>query len=323
MPELPDLTMYLEALDARTRGQTLERVTAVSPFVVRSVEPPFSALAGRSPLSFALIGKRLVVGFEGDLFLVMHLMVSGRLQWHTTRPKIHRRLMMAVFDFPAGTLVLTEAGTKRRASIYVVRGAAALEQFAHGGLDPMAVTDTLKVATGYPRPNLFAYCDYAGRRLGNMSAYLAATDPDVLGDVRRCLAPEADVHDAQLSFPSGHASLSFAGMTLTTLFARRALGVRPGAQFSLLALLAASPLILAAWIAVTRVRDRYHNPIDVVAGAVLGALGGRAAWRHLEASGRAALVPALWPPRPQDACAVAAAGDAAADGGPVHVMLEQ
>lgn len=134
--------MYLEALDARTRGQTLERVTAVSPFVVRSVEPPFSALAGRSPLSFALIGKRLVVGFEGDLFLVMHLMVSGRLQWHTTRPKIHRRLMMAVFDFPAGTLMLTEAGTKRRASIYVVRGAAALEQFAHGGLDPMAVTDT-------------------------------------------------------------------------------------------------------------------------------------------------------------------------------------
>jgi len=183
MPELPDLTMYLEALDARTRGQTLERVTAVSPFVVRSVEPPFSALAGRSPSSFALIGKRLVVGFEGDLFLVMHLMVSGRLQWHTTRPKTHRRLMMAVFDFPAGTLVLTEAGTKRRASIYVVRGAAALEQFAHGGLDPMAVTDT----------------QFAARvRSENHTLKRTLTDPRLFSGIGSVYADEI-LHRARLS----------------------------------------------------------------------------------------------------------------------------
>lgn len=183
----------------------------------------------------------------------------------------------------------------------------------------MAITDTIKVATGFPRPNFYSYCDYAGRR-SNASAYLAATNPNVLGDVRRCLAPEADVHESQLSFPSGHASISFAGMTLTALFARHALGVRPGAHFSPSALLAASPLILAAWIALTRVRDRYHHPVDVVCGAVLGALGGRAAWRHLVASGRATLLPALWAhPHAEGA----GAGDAGADGGPVHVMLEQ
>jgi len=140
VPELPDLTIYLEALEARIRDERLERVTAVSPFVVRSVDPPLGALADRRVTGMRRTGKRLVLEFEGDLFLAIHLMVAGRLQWHATRPKVNRRLMLALFDFPRGTLVLTEAGTKKRASIHVVRGVAALEPFARGGLEPFDIT---------------------------------------------------------------------------------------------------------------------------------------------------------------------------------------
>jgi formamidopyrimidine-DNA glycosylase len=140
VPELPDLTIYLEALEARIGAQTLAGVTVVSPFVVRSVDPPISALAGQSVQGFELIGKRVVIAFSGDLFLVVHLMIAGRLQWQERRPKVNRRLMLVLFDFPGGTLILTEAGTKKRASIHVVRGRDALEPFARGGIDPLAIT---------------------------------------------------------------------------------------------------------------------------------------------------------------------------------------
>lgn len=162
----------------------------------------------------------------------------------------------------------------------------------------VAVTDTIKVATAFPRPNFFAYCNYAGYRdalaSGNFSAYNKATAANAIGRISLCQAPEADVHEAQLSFPSGHASISFAGMTLAALFLRHALLVARGAHVTLPALLAASPLILAAWIAITRVRDRFHNTVDVLCGAVIGALGGVIAWQHLVAHGRHALVPTLW-----------------------------
>lgn len=152
MPELPDLTVYLEALEPRALGQVCERVTIMSPFVVRSVDPPVSTIAGRRVMGFRLIGKRVVFGFDGDLFLVVHLMVAGRFQWSETRPKPNRRLMLALFDFPHGTLVLTEAGTKKRASIHVVQGEAELKHFARGGIDVFAISET-EFATQLRREN--------------------------------------------------------------------------------------------------------------------------------------------------------------------------
>jgi membrane-associated phospholipid phosphatase len=148
----------------------------------------------------------------------------------------------------------------------------------------MAVTDTIKCATAYPRPNFFAYCDYAGYRhaisAGNLTAYLAATTAGALGDPARCLSPTAVVRDAQLSFPSGHASVSFASMSVAAYYARRALGVAPGAVVSPSALLAASPLAVAAWVTLSRVRDRFHGTADVLCGAVIGAVIGALAWRQ-------------------------------------------
>ncbi len=140
MPELPDLTVYIEALDARVRGDTLASATIVSPFVLRTVDPPMAALAGRTVTGLRRVGKRIVIEFGMD-FLVIHLMVAGRLQWHATPPKVNRRLMLALFTFSRGTLVLTEASKKKRASIHLVSGAQALEPFGRGGLEPLDISE--------------------------------------------------------------------------------------------------------------------------------------------------------------------------------------
>lgn len=140
MPELPDLTVYLEALDARVRGETLISTTIVSPFVVRTVEPPMASLTGRAVTGLRRVGKRIVLEFGAD-FLVIHLMVSGRLQWHDRSPQVNRRLMLALFTFSSGTLVLTEASKKKRASIHVVSGAAGLDQMSRGGLEPLVISE--------------------------------------------------------------------------------------------------------------------------------------------------------------------------------------
>ncbi len=140
MPELPDLTVYIEALDARVRGDTLTKATIVSPFVVRTVDPSLSSLTGRTVTGLRRVGKRIVLEFDTD-FLVIHLMVAGRLQWYDTPPTVNRRLMLALFAFSRGTLVLTEASKKKRAAIHVVSGVAALEPFGRGGLEPLDVTD--------------------------------------------------------------------------------------------------------------------------------------------------------------------------------------
>jgi formamidopyrimidine-DNA glycosylase len=140
MPELPDVVVYLEALDRRIVGQVLERVRIFSPFVLRSVEPPMAAVSGRRVVGLRRMGKRLVWALEGNLFLVIHLMIAGRLRWRPPGAKPPGRVGLAAFDFAGGALILTEAGSKRRASIHLVQGEAALAQFDRGGLEPLAAT---------------------------------------------------------------------------------------------------------------------------------------------------------------------------------------
>jgi formamidopyrimidine-DNA glycosylase len=140
MPELPDLVVYLEALERRVHDVTLEGVRVWSPFVLRTVDPPLTEAAGRRVVGLRRVGKRLVFELEDQLFLVIHLMIAGRLRWGPLGAKAPGRIGLAAFDFSAGTLLLTEAGTKRRASVHLARGEAALAQFDRGGLEPLEAT---------------------------------------------------------------------------------------------------------------------------------------------------------------------------------------
>ena len=137
MPELPDVTVYLEALERRILGATLERVRLLTPFLLRSVDPPLSAVAGKRVTGLRRIGKRLVIALEDDLFLVLHLMIAGRLHWKAAGAKPPGKIGLAAFDFSTGTLVLTEAGTKRRAALEAVRGEIALRAVDPGGIEVM------------------------------------------------------------------------------------------------------------------------------------------------------------------------------------------
>ena len=135
MPELPDLTVYVEALEARIKEQPLEKVRIQSPSLLKSVAPAPAAVEGRKVHGVHLIGKRLAIDFEKDLHLVFHLMVSGRFRWKKRGIAIPRKRAHAAFDFPSGSLLLTEASTKKRASLHVIDGQSMLEQFDLGGLD--------------------------------------------------------------------------------------------------------------------------------------------------------------------------------------------
>jgi formamidopyrimidine-DNA glycosylase len=135
MPELPDITVYLDALARRVLGHQLWRVQLASPFVLRTVDPPLASLGGKTVRELRRIGKRIVFALDDDFFLVVHLMVAGRFRWHDKTPKLSRRLALAAIEFDSGTLVLTEAGTKRRASLYVVRGEQALRELDRGGME--------------------------------------------------------------------------------------------------------------------------------------------------------------------------------------------
>jgi len=135
VPELPDITLYLAQLTPRILHQPLLRLDVRSPFVLRSVDPPPSALEGRRVVGLTRMGKRIVFSLEGDLFVVIHLMIAGRLRWYAPGKKAGGKLVLAVFEFPDGLLFLTEAGTKRRASIHLVAGKDALQQFERGGLE--------------------------------------------------------------------------------------------------------------------------------------------------------------------------------------------
>jgi len=135
VPELPDVTLYIEHLERRVRGRPLERLRIAGPSLLRTVEPPPAAAEGRRVLELRRLGKRIALGLEGELFLVIHLMIAGRLRWRKRGAAIPRRLGHAAFDFPEGTLLLTEAGTRKRASLHVVQGEAALRQHDPGGLE--------------------------------------------------------------------------------------------------------------------------------------------------------------------------------------------
>ena len=183
MPELPDIEAYLEALRPRVQGQILERVRIANPFLLRSVEPPVDSCRGRRVVALRRLGKRIVIELEGELFIVLHLMIAGRLQWRAAKAAIPKRLGLAAFDFPGGTLLLTEAGTTRRASLHLVQGAKALAQFDRGGIEPLTAT-----------PAAFA------RRLTSENHTLkrALTDPRLFSGIGNAYSDEI-LHRARLS----------------------------------------------------------------------------------------------------------------------------
>ncbi len=135
MPEFPDITIYIEALESRIVGETLERTRIPKPFLLRSVDPPIGAAQGKRVVAVRRMGKRIVVELDDDLFLVIHLMIAGRLRWVPAGAKVPGKIGLAAFDFTNGTLILTEAGSKRRASLWLVRGEQSLAQFERGGLE--------------------------------------------------------------------------------------------------------------------------------------------------------------------------------------------
>ena len=149
MPELPDIELYLFALGQRIVGEKLERVRLATPFLLRSVEPPLDAATGQTVVGLRRIGKRIVWEFEGQLFLVFHLMISGRFKWRDRGVAVPRKVGLAAFDFAGGTLLLTEAATKKRASLHVVGSENALASFDPGGLEPMTSSvDSFAAALG-------------------------------------------------------------------------------------------------------------------------------------------------------------------------------
>jgi formamidopyrimidine-DNA glycosylase len=135
VPELPDVTVYIESLKSRILGKEILAARAMNPFVLRTVAPPLSSVVGQKVKSVSRLGKRIIIGTDSGLYVVIHLMIAGRLRWRTGGKKIAGKLAQASFDFDDGTLYLTEAGSKRRASIHVVEGAESLAQFDRGGLE--------------------------------------------------------------------------------------------------------------------------------------------------------------------------------------------
>jgi formamidopyrimidine-DNA glycosylase len=183
MPELPDVEAYLAALRARILDARLTGVRIRNPFVLRSVDPPIEALAGRRVIGLRRLGKRLVLAFEGELFLVLHLMIAGRLHWRPTGARIPGKLGLAALDFAAGTLLLTEAGSKRRASLHVVRGEAALVALDPGGLEVLEA-------------DLPAFRGALGRERHTLKR--ALTDPRLFSGIGNAYADEI-LHRARLS----------------------------------------------------------------------------------------------------------------------------
>jgi formamidopyrimidine-DNA glycosylase len=137
LPELPDITVYIESLEKRIVGHTLERIRITNPFLVRSVEPPIRDAEGKRVAEIRRIGKRIAIGLESDLWIVIHLMIAGRLRWLAPGAKVPGKLGLAAFDFDDGSLILTEAGSTRRASVTVVKGEEALQSIDRGGVEPL------------------------------------------------------------------------------------------------------------------------------------------------------------------------------------------
>jgi formamidopyrimidine-DNA glycosylase len=140
VPELPDVTVYVEAIAKRIINQPLQTLRLGNPFVLRTVDPPPPALAGKRVINVRRLGKRIVIDFEDDLFIVIHLMIAGRFKWLAAGAKLPGKMGLAAFDFPNGTLLLTEAGSKRRASIHIVRGEEAVRAHDPGGIEPLEIS---------------------------------------------------------------------------------------------------------------------------------------------------------------------------------------
>jgi formamidopyrimidine-DNA glycosylase len=140
MPELPDITIYIEALKARIQGRELERLRLASPLLLRSVDPPIAAFMHKRITEIRRIGKQILFGFEENLFLIIHLMIAGRFQWKEQGAAVPKKIGLAAFDFDNGTLILTEAGSKKRASMYTARGEAPLKKFDRGALEVLDCT---------------------------------------------------------------------------------------------------------------------------------------------------------------------------------------
>ena len=183
MPELPDITAYLAALESRVLGQPLERIRLASPFLLRTVHPPLQDLEDRTVHKLRRIGKRIAIGVNGDLWLVLHLMIAGRLHWRPPSAKLAGRNSLAAFDFPGGSLVLTEAGSKRRASLHVLSGEGGLRSVDPGGVE---IFD----------------CDLNSFRAAltaeNRTLKRALTDPRMVSGIGNAYSDEI-LHAAQLS----------------------------------------------------------------------------------------------------------------------------
>jgi len=192
MPELPDVTVYIEHLERRLTGQTLGRVRLLNPFVLRSVTPPIAAAEGRRITGVRRMGKRIVIALEGNLYLVLHLMIAGRLRWMEKNAKLPGRISLAALDFPNGTLAFTEAGTKRRASLHLVQGEAALSAMDPGGLD-------------LAEAGLAAFSGRLKRE--NHTLKRALTDPRLFSGIGNAYSDEI-LHRARLSPIALTASLS-------------------------------------------------------------------------------------------------------------------
>jgi|SRR5579863_3324542 len=183
MPELPDIAAYITALESRIVGQRLDKVRLGSPFLLRSVQPPLSEAEGKVVTGLRRVGKRIAIGLVGDLWLVLHLMIAGRLHWKKPGVKLGGRQNLAAFDFPHGSLLLTEAGSKHRASLHLVQGEANLDSFDAGGID--VFTADLESFRG-------ALTDE------NHTLKRALTDPRLLSGIGNAYSDEI-LHAAQLS----------------------------------------------------------------------------------------------------------------------------
>ncbi|MCA9299171.1 MAG: hypothetical protein KDA28_08905 [Phycisphaerales bacterium] len=183
MPELPDVQIYLERLDAFLTGRILQRVDLVNPFVLRTVDPPTSALDGRRVVGFRRLGKRIVFTFEDDLFAVLHLMIAGRLKWRKVGAKSPKKTTHAVFVFEHGQLLFTEAASKKRAALHVVRGEAALEEHDPGGVDVLSA-------------DVGAFAD--GLRKENHTLKRSLTSPALFSGIGNAYSDEI-LHRARLS----------------------------------------------------------------------------------------------------------------------------
>jgi formamidopyrimidine-DNA glycosylase len=183
MPELPDISAYIRALESRIVGKSIEHVRLASPFLLRTVDPPIASVEGREVRELRRIGKRIAIGLDGDLWLVLHLMIAGRLHWRPAGAKIGGRNNLAAFDFSNGSLVLTEAGAKRRASLHVFKGEGGLSSIDPGGIDIFASDLALF---------------QAALTAENRTLKRALTDPRIVSGIGNAYSDEI-LHAAQLS----------------------------------------------------------------------------------------------------------------------------